>query len=89
MGQGSNILLVTRVRTIAYNCIAKGDARTAHLQSMVEAAGGIWQDVAHLSEPDLASLVREDQVDILVDLTGHTANNRLGTLCLRPAPIQA
>lgn len=77
-----------RVRHIAYNCIAKGDARTAYLRNVVAAAGGLWRDVAHLSEPDLALLVRDDRVDILVDLTGHTANNRLGTLCLRPAPIQ-
>lgn len=44
--------------------------------------------MAHLSEADLAKLVREDEVDILVELTGHTANNRLGTMAMRPAPIQ-
>ncbi len=41
-----------------------------------------------LTEADLAQLVRTDEVDILVDLTGHTANNRLGTFAMRPAPIQ-
>lgn len=33
-------------------------------------------------------MVREDQVDILVELTGHTASNKLGMMACRPAPIQ-
>lgn len=33
-------------------------------------------------------MVRDDKVDILVELTGHTANNKLGMMACRPAPIQ-
>jgi len=33
-------------------------------------------------------MVREDEVDILVELTGHTANNKLGMMACRPAPVQ-
>uniref|UniRef100_A0A6M2F748 O-GlcNAc transferase C-terminal domain-containing protein n=1 Tax=Populus davidiana TaxID=266767 RepID=A0A6M2F748_9ROSI len=33
-------------------------------------------------------MVREDKVDILVELTGHTANNKLGMMACRPAPVQ-
>ena len=64
------------------------DAKTKRLRSAIEAAGGAWRDALALSEADLAALVRSDGVDILVDLTGHTANNRLGTFAMRPAPIQ-
>ena len=71
-----------------YSCVPRADAKTLRLQAAVKAAGGIWRDVVSLSEPDLARLVRKDRVDILVDLTGHTANNRLGTFAMRPAPVQ-
>ena len=50
--------------------------------------GGLWRDIYGIDEKKVASLVREDKVDILVELTGHTANNKLGTLACRPAPIQ-
>ena len=77
-----------RVRHIVYSCVPRPDAKTARLRGAVEAAGGAWRDVLALSEADLAALVRADGVDILVDLTGHTANNRLGAFAMRPAPIQ-
>ncbi|CAK0734281.1 hypothetical protein CVIRNUC_000409 [Coccomyxa viridis] len=79
----------SRVRHIVYSCVPRPDAKTARLRGAVEAAGGAWRDVLALSEADLAALVRADGVDILVDLTGHTANNRLGAFAMRPAPIQA
>ncbi|PSC74350.1 putative UDP-N-acetylglucosamine-peptide N-acetylglucosaminyltransferase SPINDLY [Micractinium conductrix] len=76
------------VRTIVYSCVPKPDAKTARLQAEVAAAGGTWRDVARLSEPELADLIRSDKVDILVELTGHTASNRLGAMARRPAPVQ-
>jgi predicted O-linked N-acetylglucosamine transferase (SPINDLY family) len=59
------------------------------LTAAVTAAGGTWKDVAHLTEEELANVIRADKVDILLELTGHTANNRLGTMARRPAPVQA
>jgi hypothetical protein len=69
-------------------CLPQADAKTERLRKAAEACGGVWRDVASTSEADLARMVRHDRVDILVELTGHTANNRLGALAMRPAPIQ-
>jgi protein O-GlcNAc transferase len=45
-------------------------------------------DLRHMSFVDAAKRICEDQVDILVDLMGHTTGNRLEICALRPAPIQ-
>jgi predicted O-linked N-acetylglucosamine transferase (SPINDLY family) len=47
-----------------------------------------WRDISKLSDSDAASLIQEDGIDILVDLSGHTINNRLQIFSLRPAPVQ-
>ena len=68
--------------------VQQADANTERLRTAVEDAGGEWREVSQLSELQLAELVRTDRIDILVELTGHTANNRLGVMALKPAPIQ-
>lgn len=50
--------------------------------------GGLWREAYGIDEKKVASMVREDKIDILVELTGHTANNRLGVMACRPAPVQ-
>lgn len=68
--------------------VPQADANTHRLRKAVEDAGGEWKEVSRLSEHQLAELIRNDRIDILVELTGHTANNRLGVMALKPAPIQ-
>jgi dTDP-4-amino-4,6-dideoxygalactose transaminase/predicted O-linked N-acetylglucosamine transferase (SPINDLY family) len=48
-----------------------------------------WRDVVGLDDDMLAQRIRDDGIDILVDLSGHTAHNRLPVFARKPAPIQA
>jgi predicted O-linked N-acetylglucosamine transferase (SPINDLY family) len=45
-------------------------------------------DLSTTSDRDIAALLRARELDIAVDLTGHTADSRIGVLGYRPAPIQ-
>jgi protein O-GlcNAc transferase len=60
------------------------DATTARLRQLCAR----WSDTSGLSHEQLAQHIHEDGVDILVDLAGHTANNRLLTFARKPAPVQ-
>ena len=54
----------------------------------VERAAGIFRDVAALSDAEIARLIRDDAIDILVDLNGYTRGSRSAVLAQRPAPVQ-
>lgn len=47
-----------------------------------------WFDCRNLTDTQLAEHIRASEIDILVDLAGHTAHNRLLTLARKPAPVQ-
>ncbi len=47
-----------------------------------------WHDVFALSDAELAERIRADRIDVLFDLAGHTARNRMLTFARRPAPVQ-
>lgn len=66
----------------------QADVKTVRFREKVLKKGGIWRDIYGIDEKKVASMVREDKVDILVELTGHTANNKLGMMACRPAPVQ-
>jgi predicted O-linked N-acetylglucosamine transferase (SPINDLY family) len=61
------------------------DDATRRLLGSVDA----WHEVFSLDDDALARRIREDAIDILVDLGGHTANNRLPVFARKPAPVQA
>lgn len=53
-----------------------------------EATADAWRDIRHTNPIELAEMIKTDQIDILVDLSGHTGHNCLSTFALKPAPIQ-
>jgi len=66
-----------------YADVADGDEVTDRLRKLCT-----WLDVAGQTDEQLASLIRDDQIDILVDLAGHTGGNRLPMFARKPAPVQ-
>lgn len=61
------------------------DAMRSRIVNAVDA----FHDVQALSDPQIAEKIRASEINILVDLKGHTQDARLGPLAHRPAPIQA
>lgn len=47
-----------------------------------------WVAATHWSQPQLAQRIKSDGIDVLLDLAGHTSNNRVSMLALRVAPVQ-
>ena len=69
---------------ICYSGVLAEDALSRKFQA--HASG--WVRAHALRDEQLAQRIRQDQVDILVDLSGHSTGNRAMVLALKPAPIQ-
>jgi predicted O-linked N-acetylglucosamine transferase (SPINDLY family) len=69
---------------ICYSCSPLNDEVTEECRSLADS----WVEAAQFSDDELADRIRSDGVDILVDLSGHTAGNRLTVFARKPAPIQ-
>ena len=74
----------TELAITLYATHSEHDALTQRLQAM----GDKWSTLVGLSDDQAAQRVRDDGIDILVDLSGHTAHNRLLVCARKPAPIQ-
>lgn len=69
---------------VCYATHGRNDDMTARLRS----SANHWRSLAGLSDQAAAELVTHDRIDILVDLSGHTAFNRLPVFARKPAPVQ-
>ena len=67
-----------------YAQVARPDQRTERFRGLADT----WRSTVGMTDADLATAVREDRIDILVDLAGHTGGNRLLAFARRPAPVQ-
>ncbi|WP_280549003.1 tetratricopeptide repeat protein [Halomonas sp. 11-S5] len=68
---------------VAYSDKLANDVLARRIQNTV----ADWRDVGHLSHGQLAEQIREDEIDILIDMTGHTSGNRLMAMAQEPAPL--
>ena len=74
----------TQVETYAYFCSSRSDETTERLRVVTHH----WRDMASLDDEAAFEQIRADSIDILVDLAGHTAGNRLPLFRKKPAPLQ-
>jgi predicted O-linked N-acetylglucosamine transferase (SPINDLY family) len=75
----------SQVEAYCYAEVAVPDAVTRRLQNLAKG----WRWTNGRSDEQVCEQIRNDQIDILVDLAGHTAGNRIGIFAHKPAPIQA
>jgi protein O-GlcNAc transferase len=67
-----------------YSDVAAADATTRQLMMHADR----WRPTAGLSDQQLSEAIREDRIDILIDLSGHIGGNRLLVFARKPAPVQ-
>lgn len=73
-----------RYHVTAYANQPREDAVSERLRSLVDE----WRRVERLDDEALAQRIRDDRIDILFDLSGHTTRNRLPVFAMKPAPVQ-
>jgi protein O-GlcNAc transferase len=68
----------------AYSSVQVADAITDRIRTAVD----VWRDVSSQTDEQLTQTIRADQIDILVDLGMHMADNRILVFARKPAPVQ-
>lgn len=69
---------------ICYSLYDGEDEYTRRIKSAVDG----WRSAANMALAELAEVIRQDKIDILVDLAGHSTGSGLSVFALRPAPVQ-
>jgi predicted O-linked N-acetylglucosamine transferase (SPINDLY family) len=72
------------LQLVAYPTVTKEDALTARIRPRFAA----WHPLAALDDAAAAARIRDDGIQVLIDLSGHTSSNRLPLFAWRPAPVQ-
>src|SRR5688500_11664906 len=72
------------LEVVCYSDSKRADATTAWIRERVD----LWRETAALTDEQLEQLIRDDRIDVLVDLRGHGADNRLPVFARKPAPVQ-
>jgi predicted O-linked N-acetylglucosamine transferase (SPINDLY family) len=67
-----------------YSNVGRPDFITAQFKKL----NCIWHDITHEKDEAVSEMIQQDGIDILVDLAGHTKDNRLLVFARKPAPVQ-
>jgi protein O-GlcNAc transferase len=67
-----------------YSNVKEPDETTRYIRGITD----VWLDIVVMNDLEVADRVRQDQIDILVDLSGHSKGNRLPVFVQQPAPVQ-
>lgn len=65
------------------------DNRVDDLSERLKEKSVAWRQIEGMNDAEVFDLIRADKIDILVDLSGHSAGNRLAVVAAKPAPVQA
>ncbi|HET7313725.1 tetratricopeptide repeat protein [Salinisphaera sp.] len=68
---------------VAYSSSGARDQLTVRLEKLFSR----WQPIRHLSDSDLAQRIRADEIDILIDMSGHHSGTRMRVMAMQPAPL--
>ncbi len=74
----------SRLDVYCYSNVKREDAVTRRLRGLCQN----WRNIHGVDDETAAGMIRQDGIDILVDLAGHSAGNRLLLLARKPAPVQ-
>lgn len=75
----------SRIALVAFPTCPKEDDLTLRIKEQLTG----WFPIFGLQDKEASAFIHDQQIHILIDLSGHTADNRLGVFAYKPAPIQA
>jgi protein O-GlcNAc transferase len=81
-------LLAEHDRTVVYVTCYDSTAKPDECSARLRCSADGWRPIHGMPDDQAAALIRQDAIDILVDLSGHTGGNRLPLFALKPAPVQ-
>ena len=73
-----------RFEIYCYSSVERPDERTRQIAGYAS----VWREVRHLDDSALSQLIRQDRIDILIDLTMHMSDGRPLLFARKPAPVQ-
>jgi protein O-GlcNAc transferase len=74
----------SQFEVFCYANVRKEDECTQHIKAVADH----WRSVVGLPDSQVFQMIRDDRINVLIDLAGHTGGNRLRVFALKPAPVQ-